>query len=143
GASREGSSGEAVPDAERLPDLHVLAEELLRLPRDPDRPDDHDDHDDGRKGRPDQGAERGEPRPRPGAVASRTAPGTRPGRRENRPVTDELLSISEALDLVLEHVAPLEAETVPLAEAAGRVLADPATAAVDLPSFPASAMDGF
>jgi molybdopterin molybdotransferase len=58
-------------------------------------------------------------------------------------VTDELLSISEALDLVLEHVAPLEPEEVPLAEAAGRVLAAPAAAAVDLPSFPASAMDGF
>ena len=58
-------------------------------------------------------------------------------------MTDELLSISEALDLVLEHVAPLEAEEVPLAQAAGRVLAGPATAAVDLPSFPASAMDGF
>jgi molybdopterin molybdotransferase len=58
-------------------------------------------------------------------------------------MSDRLLSISEALDLVLEHVAPLEAEEVPLAEAAGRVLAGPATAAVDLPSFPASAMDGF
>jgi molybdopterin molybdotransferase len=58
-------------------------------------------------------------------------------------VTDDLLSISEALDLVLEHVVPLEAEKVPLDEAAGRVLAVAATAAVDLPSFPASAMDGF
>jgi molybdopterin molybdotransferase len=58
-------------------------------------------------------------------------------------VTDELLSISEALDLVLEHVVPLEPEQVALADAAGRVLAAPATAAVDLPSFPASAMDGF
>jgi molybdopterin molybdotransferase len=58
-------------------------------------------------------------------------------------VTDELLSISEALDLVLEHVARLEPEEVPLTEAAGRVLAGTATAAVDLPSFPASAMDGF
>jgi molybdopterin molybdotransferase len=58
-------------------------------------------------------------------------------------VTDELLSISEALELVLEHVIPLEAKEVPLTEAAGRVLAETATAAVDLPSFPASAMDGF
>jgi molybdopterin molybdotransferase len=58
-------------------------------------------------------------------------------------MTDELLSISEALDLVLERVVPLEAEDVPLNEAAGRVLAAPAAAAVDLPSFPASAMDGF
>jgi molybdopterin molybdotransferase len=58
-------------------------------------------------------------------------------------VRDELLSISEALDLVLEHARPLEPEAVVLSEAAGRVLAAPATAAVDLPSFPASAMDGF
>ncbi len=54
-----------------------------------------------------------------------------------------LLSIDEALDRVLERVQPLEPEDVPLAAAAGRVLAAPASAAVDLPSFPASAMDGF
>jgi molybdopterin molybdotransferase len=58
-------------------------------------------------------------------------------------VTDQLLTISEALDLVLGRVVPLEAEDVPLDLAAGRVLAAPATAVVDLPSFPASAMDGF
>ena len=34
-------------------------------------------------------------------------------------------------------------ETVPLADAAGRVLAETATSAVDLPPFPSSAMDGF
>lgn len=54
-----------------------------------------------------------------------------------------LLTIDEALELVLERVQPLEAEEVPLDEAAGRVLAEPASAGVDLPSFPASAMDGF
>jgi molybdopterin molybdotransferase len=54
-----------------------------------------------------------------------------------------LLSIDEALDRVLERVQPLEPEDVPLAEAAGRILAEPASAAVDLPPFPASAMDGF
>ncbi len=54
-----------------------------------------------------------------------------------------LLTIAEALELVLEHVQPLEVEEVPLDEAAGRVLAEAAAAAVDLPSFPASAMDGF
>jgi len=58
-------------------------------------------------------------------------------------LNDRLLSIGEALELVLVHVQALEAEEVPLAEAAGRVLAAPATAVVDLPSFPASAMDGF
>ena len=55
----------------------------------------------------------------------------------------ELLSIGEALGLVLARVQPLEAETVALDAAAGRVLAEPAIAVVDLPSFPASAMDGF
>jgi molybdopterin molybdotransferase len=44
---------------------------------------------------------------------------------------------------VLGRVVPLEAEEVPLDEAAGRVLSASAPAAVDLPSFPASAMDGF
>jgi molybdopterin molybdotransferase len=58
-------------------------------------------------------------------------------------VADELLTISEALALVLARTVPLEAEDVALADAAGRVLSEPARAAVDLPSFPASAMDGF
>ena len=38
---------------------------------------------------------------------------------------------------------PLPGEPVPLEEAAGRVLAEDARAAVDLPRFPSSAMDGF
>jgi molybdopterin molybdotransferase len=54
-----------------------------------------------------------------------------------------LLTIGEALELVLGRVEPLEPEDVPLDEAAGRVPAEPALAGVDLPSFPASAMDGF
>jgi molybdopterin molybdotransferase len=54
-----------------------------------------------------------------------------------------LLSIEEAQALVLERALPLAGEPVPLAEAAGRVLAEPARAAVDLPPFPSSAMDGF
>ena len=54
-----------------------------------------------------------------------------------------LRSIDEALALVLERARPLPAEDVPLAEAAGRVLAEPAASAVDLPPFPSSAMDGF
>ena len=55
----------------------------------------------------------------------------------------DLLSIEEALRLVLERARPLPAEGVPLAEAAGRVLAEPAVASVDLPPFDSSAMDGF
>jgi molybdopterin molybdotransferase len=57
-------------------------------------------------------------------------------------VTD-LLSIEEAQHLILERVRPLAAEQVWLENAAGRVLAEDATAGVDLPPFPSSAMDGF
>jgi molybdopterin molybdotransferase len=55
----------------------------------------------------------------------------------------DLLTLEEALRLVLDRVRPLSAEHVPLAEAAGRFLAEPAVAAVDLPPFDSSAMDGF
>ena len=54
-----------------------------------------------------------------------------------------LVTIEEALALVLGHVVALPAETVPLAAAAGRILAEPGRAATDLPPFPSSAMDGF
>jgi molybdopterin molybdotransferase len=54
-----------------------------------------------------------------------------------------LLSLEEAQSRILDRVVPLAAEEVPLAAAAGRILADAATARVDLPPFDASAMDGF
>jgi molybdopterin molybdotransferase len=55
----------------------------------------------------------------------------------------ELISIAEAQRLVVERVKPLEAERVPIERAAGRVLAEPAAAVVDLPPFASSAMDGY
>jgi molybdopterin molybdotransferase len=55
----------------------------------------------------------------------------------------ELLTIENALARILERAAPLPAEPVSLTEAAGRVLAEPAVALVDLPPFDSSAMDGF
>ena len=55
----------------------------------------------------------------------------------------ELLSLEEALERILERVIPLGPEDVELSAAAGRVLAEDARAAVDLPPFPSSAMDGF
>jgi len=54
-----------------------------------------------------------------------------------------LPGIDEALALVLERARPLEAEAVPISEAAGRFLAEDAHAACDLPPFPSSAMDGY
>lgn len=55
----------------------------------------------------------------------------------------ELLTIEEALALVLQCVQPLRAEAVAVEDAAGRVLAEEVRAGVDLPPFPSSAMDGF
>lgn len=55
----------------------------------------------------------------------------------------DLLSIDAALERVLACARPLETEDVPLERAAGRVLAEDALAAVDLPPFASSAMDGF
>ena len=54
-----------------------------------------------------------------------------------------LLSIDDALARVLARARPLDAERVPVAAAAGRVLAEDVAARVDLPPFASSAMDGF
>ena len=55
----------------------------------------------------------------------------------------ELLTIDDAQRLILEGVRPLPAERVAIEDADGRVLAESVRAAVDLPPFPSSAMDGF
>ena len=55
----------------------------------------------------------------------------------------DLIPLDEAQRRVLEHARALEGERVPIERAAGRVLAEPAVAAIDLPPFPSSAMDGF
>ena len=54
-----------------------------------------------------------------------------------------MISVSEARAALLDLVSPVEVETVPLAQAAGRVLAEPVTARRDQPPFDASAMDGY
>jgi molybdopterin molybdotransferase len=54
-----------------------------------------------------------------------------------------VISVDEALARVFDLVSPLEAETVPLAKAAGRFMAAPAIATRDQPPFRASAMDGY
>src|SRR5436190_17281202 len=59
------------------------------------------------------------------------------------PLVEEILSLAEAQSLVLGRVRPLETETLSLAGAAGRFLAEPARAVVDLPPFRSSAMDGY
>jgi molybdopterin molybdotransferase len=54
-----------------------------------------------------------------------------------------LTSVDEALRLVLARATPLESERVRIDDADGRVLVTPASAAVDLPPFPSSSMDGY
>lgn len=53
------------------------------------------------------------------------------------------LAFEETLGRVLAHVQPLAAETVPFAEALGRVLAADVAAPADDPPGPKSAMDGY
>jgi molybdopterin molybdotransferase len=57
--------------------------------------------------------------------------------------TRTLISLDEALGLVLERVERLPVETLSFDAALGRVLGEDARAAVDLPPFDSSAMDGF
>jgi molybdopterin molybdotransferase len=57
--------------------------------------------------------------------------------------TTQLISVAEAQRIVLEHAKRLDAERVPIERAAGRILAAPVTALVDLPPFASSAMDGY
>jgi molybdopterin molybdotransferase len=54
-----------------------------------------------------------------------------------------LLPVDEAVARIVEHVAPLDLENVPLVEALGRTLAKPLAATRTQPPFPASAMDGY
>jgi molybdopterin molybdotransferase len=54
-----------------------------------------------------------------------------------------LISVDEAQRIVLERAKRLDPERVPIERAAGRVLAEPVAALVDLPPFPSSAMDGY
>ncbi|MBB4102519.1 molybdopterin molybdotransferase MoeA [Allorhizobium borbori] len=55
-----------------------------------------------------------------------------------------LIPVDEALARILEHAHPLtEAETLPLTQADGRVLAEDLAARLTQPPFDASAMDGY
>ena len=55
----------------------------------------------------------------------------------------ELLSVAEALAIVLDSVTALDAEMTPLVDSLGRVLARPIVAGDSLPPFANSSMDGY
>src|SRR5438874_3111906 len=54
-----------------------------------------------------------------------------------------MISVDEAVARVARAFAPLPCEAVPIAEAAGRVLAEDVVAKLDQPPAPMSAMDGY
>lgn len=58
-------------------------------------------------------------------------------------VTEDLISVDEALTEILSHVEPLEAEQVPILDALGLVLADEIISDIQIPPFDNSAMDGY
>ncbi|MFQ5894194.1 MAG: gephyrin-like molybdotransferase Glp [Nitrospinota bacterium] len=54
-----------------------------------------------------------------------------------------MISVEEAIETILAHVAPLGAEKVPILDALGRVLAEDVRAPRPLPPWDNSAMDGY
>jgi molybdopterin molybdotransferase len=54
-----------------------------------------------------------------------------------------LLSVAEAREKLLDSFSEVETESVPLAQAAGRVIAADVVSQIDLPLFANSSMDGF
>lgn len=53
------------------------------------------------------------------------------------------VSITEALDIIYDNVAPLTTEIIPLELSVGRVMVEDSVATFDLPRFDNSAMDGY
>ncbi len=54
-----------------------------------------------------------------------------------------MLSVSEARKRILSVFQPVEATTLPLARAVGRVISTDIRAEIDLPPFDNSSVDGF
>jgi molybdopterin molybdotransferase len=54
-----------------------------------------------------------------------------------------LISVEDALNSILEKITPVQAETVPLAQSFGRILAESIISEINVPPFANSAMDGY
>src|ERR1700739_1727113 len=54
-----------------------------------------------------------------------------------------MISADQSLQIVLENVAPLGVERIPILDALGRVLAENIRSKRDIPGFDNSAMDGY
>jgi molybdopterin molybdotransferase len=58
-------------------------------------------------------------------------------------VTVNLISVEEALTVILKHFGPLEPERVPMLDALDRVLTEDIVSDINVPPFQNSAMDGY
>ncbi|HMQ55507.1 MAG TPA: molybdopterin molybdotransferase MoeA [Anaerolineae bacterium] len=56
---------------------------------------------------------------------------------------ETLISVEEALAIILERIQPVAAETITLGKSARRVLAEPVVSPANVPPFANSAMDGY
>lgn len=54
-----------------------------------------------------------------------------------------MISVREALEIAVQQTSRLPAQSVPLLESAGRVLAEDVATDIDMPPFPRSSMDGY
>ncbi|RME47152.1 MAG: molybdopterin molybdenumtransferase MoeA [Caldilineae bacterium] len=62
---------------------------------------------------------------------------------KRQPSPSSLMPVEEALAYILQHITPLPAETKPITECLGRVLAEDVVAEANIPPFANSAMDGY
>ena len=55
----------------------------------------------------------------------------------------EMLNVTEAKKIILEHAVELPTVKLPLSRAAGMVLAEDVYAAINIPAYAQSSMDGY
>ena len=77
------------------------------------------------------------------AVHSGHAERRHAGGHSHRHYGEAMLNVEDALERILRHFNPLEAEQTPLLDAIGQVLAQDALANHDIPPLDNSAMDGY
>ncbi|HVH64436.1 MAG TPA: gephyrin-like molybdotransferase Glp [Candidatus Acidoferrum sp.] len=76
-------------------------------------------------------------------MASRVGPSSKTATGTIDNAAAAVLTVAEARQRILQKLAPLESENIPLAQSRGRVLAEDVTSDRDVPPFANSAMDGY
>ena len=76
-------------------------------------------------------------------MASRVDPSSKTATGTTANPASAVLTVAAARQRILQQLAPLESEGLPIAQARGRVLAEEVRSGRDVPPFPNSAMDGY